>query len=160
MNDQDARDEELGELVTEIRTSRSKPKKLKALLERYESEFGPEAELRVLEIIAENTKKAWVEIAKEREDNGIQGILDTLWKSFKEVGGEFTVERTEDSAQIHCTRCPMAETYRKIGKPEYGLIFHCSTDPHIVAGFNSEMEFKITKTLMKDDCCNHYYRLK
>ena len=160
MNDQDARDEELRELVTEIRTSRSKPKKLKALLERYESEFGPEAELRVLEIIAENTKKAWVEIAKEREDNGIQGILDTLWKSFKEVGGEFTVERTEDSAQIHCTRCPMADTYRKIGKPEYGLIFHCSTDPHIVAGFNPEMEFKITKTLMKDDCCNHYYRLK
>lgn len=160
MNDQNARDEELRELVTEIRTSRSKPKKLKALLERYESEFGPEAEQRVLEIIAENTKKAWVEIAKEREDNGIQGILDTLWKSFKEVGGEFTVERTEDSAQIHCTRCPMADTYRKIGKPEYGLIFHCSTDPHIVAGFNPEMEFKITKTLMKDDCCNHYYRLK
>ncbi len=160
MNDQDTRDEELRELVTEIRTSRSNPKKLKALLERYESEFGPEAEQRVLEIIAENTKRAWIEIAKEREDNGIQGILDTLWKSFKEVGGEFTVERTEDSAQIHCTRCPMADTYRKIGKPEYGLIFHCSTDPHIVAGFNPEMEFKITKTLMKDDCCNHYYRLK
>ena len=160
MKNLDVRDEELRELVTAIRAARSKPKKLKALLEKYEREFGPETEQRVLDIIAENTKALWEEIAEERKDNGIQGILDTLWKSFKEVGGEFTVERTEDSAQIHCTKCPMADTYRKIGKPEYGMIFHCSTDPHIVAGFNPKMEFNITKNLMIDDCCNHFYRLK
>ncbi|MHA1138363.1 MAG: L-2-amino-thiazoline-4-carboxylic acid hydrolase [Candidatus Thorarchaeota archaeon] len=160
MKDLGARDEELRELVTEIREARSKPKQLKALLEKYENEFGAEAEQRVLDIIAENTRESWAEIAEERGNNDIEGILDTLWKSFVSVGGEFTVERTENSAQIHCTRCPMADTYTKIGKPEYGLIFHCSTDPHIVAGFNPEMEFKITKTLMKDDCCNHYYRLK
>jgi hypothetical protein len=160
----DERDEELKELVTDIRAARSEPKKLIALLDKYEREFGPEAEQRVLEIIAENTRKLWTEIAEERkgegDDIGVQGILETLWKSFERVGGEFTVERTEDSAQIHCTRCPMADTYRKIGKPEYGMIFHCSTDPHIVAGFNPEMEFSITKNLMIDDCCNHYYRLK
>ncbi len=160
MNDLDVRDNELRELVTEIRAARLQPKKLKTLLEKDEREFGPEAEQRVLEIIAENTKKAWAEIAEERENNDVQGILDTLWKSFAGVGGEFTVEQTENSAQIHCTKCPMADTYRKIGKPEYGLIFHCSTDPHIVAGFNPEMEFKVTKTLMKDDCCDHYYQLK
>ena len=160
MKDLDARDEELRELVTEIRAARSKPKKLKVLLEKYENEFGPEAEQRVLDIIAENTRELWAEIAEERGTNDIEGILDTLWKSFTSVGGEFTVERTEDSAQIHCTRCPMADTYVKIGKPEYGLIFHCSTDPHIVASFNPEMEFKITQTLMKDDCCDHYYQLK
>ncbi|MFW9794997.1 MAG: L-2-amino-thiazoline-4-carboxylic acid hydrolase [Candidatus Thorarchaeota archaeon] len=160
MKDLDSYDKELRELVTEIRTSRRKPKKLKALLEKYENKFGPEAEQRVLEIIAEDTKAAWESIAEERDDTGIQGILDTLWKPFANIGGEFTVERTVDSAQIHCTKCPVADTYRKIGKPEYGLIFHCSTDPHIVAGFNPEMEFKITKTLMMNDCCDHYYRLR
>lgn len=161
MKSSDRRDEELRELVTEIRAARSEPKKLVSLLEKYENEFGPEAEQRVLEIIAENTEKMWNEIAQERVNNDIQGILDTLWRSFERVGGEFTVERTEDSAQIHCTSCPMADTYLKIGKPEYGLIFHCSTDPHIVAGFNPEMEFKISKKLMNgDDCCDHYYRLK
>lgn len=153
----EARDENLRELVMEIRAARSKPKKLEALLEKYQREFGKRADQRVLEIIAENTKALWADIAKERDDNGIQGILDTLWKSFGEVGGEFTIERTENSVQIHCTRCPMAETYREIGKPEFGLIFHCSTDPHIVAGFNPDMEFKRTKTLMTDDFCDHYY---
>ena len=161
MKNLDERDEELTELVAQIRAARSKPKKLKALLEKYENEFGPEAEKRVLEIIAENTEKSWANIAEERENNDIDGILDTLWKSFEQVGGEFTVERTEDSAQIHCTKCPMADTYLKIGMPEYGLIFHCSTDPHIVAGFNPEMEFRITKKLMsKDECCDHYYHFE
>jgi hypothetical protein len=161
MKNLNERDEELRDLVAQIRAARSKPKKLKALLEKYESEFGPEAEKRVLEIIAENTEKLWANIAEERENNDIDDILDTLWKSFEQVGGEFTVERTKDSAQIHCTKCPMADTYTKIGKPEYGLIFHCSTDPHIVAGFNPEMEFRITKKLMSsDECCDHYYHLK
>ncbi len=161
MKDLEEHDEELRNIIREIRTARSNPKKLKTLFDKYEHEFGSKAEKRVLEIIAENTEKAWAEIAEERENNDIQGILDTLWKSFEQVGGEFTVERTEDSAQIHCTKCPMAETYLKIGKPEYGLIFHCSTDPHIVAGFNPKMEFRITKKLMSgDECCDHYYRLK
>ncbi|MFW9845668.1 MAG: L-2-amino-thiazoline-4-carboxylic acid hydrolase [Candidatus Thorarchaeota archaeon] len=159
MKDLNAHEKELKKLVTEIRAARSKPKKLSTLLEKYERDFGSEAEQRVLEIIAEDTKAAWANIAEEREDNGIQGILDTLWESFRNVGGEFTVERTENSAQINCTRCPMADTYRKIGKPEYGFIFHCSTDPHIVAGFNPEIEFKRTKTLMTDACCDHYYSL-
>ena len=161
MTDLEARDDELRELVSQIRAARSNPKKLETLLAKYDREFGPKAKKRVLEIIAENTEKQWAEIAEERENNDIQGILDTLWRSFERVGGKFTVKRTEDSAQIHCTECPMADTYLKIGKPEYGMIFHCSTDPHIVAGFNPEMEFKITKKLMNgDDCCDHFYHLK
>lgn len=161
MSDSDSADTELRELVQDIRAARSNPKKLRSLLERYENDFGTEANDLVLEIIAETTRYAWAEIASERESNDIDGILDTLWKSFESVGGEYTVERTEDSAQIYCTSCPMAETYLEIGKPEFGLIFHCSTDPHIVAGFNPEMEFRITKKLMSGDaCCDHFYRLK
>ena len=161
MNESESADRELKELVHDIRAARSNPKKLLTLIERYENEFGTEANERVLDIIAEMTRESWAEIASERDSNDIDGILDTLWKSFASVGGEFTVDRTEDSAQIYCTSCPMADTYLGIGKPEFGLIFHCSTDPHIVAGFNPEMEFKITKKLMSGDaCCDHYYRLK
>ncbi|MFW9962463.1 MAG: L-2-amino-thiazoline-4-carboxylic acid hydrolase [Candidatus Sifarchaeia archaeon] len=161
MFDLEAKDGELRKLVAEIQGSRPNPRKLQALLEEYENKFGKKAEQRVREIIAETTEKTWSIIADRVENNDIQGILDTLWTSFEKVGGEFTVKRTEDSAQIHCTKCPIADTYLKIGKPEHGLIFHCSTDPHIVAGFNPEMEFRITKRLMSgDDCCDHYYQLK
>jgi len=150
---------DLSELVQQIRNARPNPKKFLSLIEKYERDFGPEAESQVLDIIATTTRNAWSEIAKERE-NDIDGILDTLWNSFEQAGGEFTIERSGNSVQIRCTKCPIADSYLEIGKPEYGLIFHCSTDPHIVAGFNPEMEFKISKRLMSgDDCCDHYYRL-
>ena len=156
----DTEESELSKLIQEIRMARPNPTKLKSLIEKYEKEFGPEAESQTLEIIASSTREAWCEIAKQHGSNDIEGILDTLWNSFEQAGGEFTVKRTETSAQIHCTKCPIADTYLEIGKPEYGLIFHCSTDPHIVAGFNPEMEFKITKKLMSgDECCDHYYHL-
>lgn len=147
--------------MKQIHSARPDPERLRSLVERYEREFGPQAEKRVLEIIADTIKKTWFEIAKQHGSNDIDAILDTLWSSFEQAGGEFTVERTENSAQIRCTKCPIADTYLEIGKPEHGLVFHCSTDPHIVAGFNPAMEFKITKRLMSgDDCCDHSYYLK
>ena len=85
MKDLDARDEELRELVTEIRAARSKPKKLKDLLERYESEFGPEAEERVLEIIAENTRELWAEIAEERENEGDMASVRALLLEYQKL---------------------------------------------------------------------------
>ena len=152
--------DKLREAIDQIRAARPHPAKLKSMIEKYEREFGPEAERLVLEIIEENTKRAWSEIAKRHGSNDIDGILDTLWKSFERIGGEFTVERTKNSAQIRCTKCPIADSYLEIGKSEFGLLFHCSTDPPIVAGFNPEMEFRITKRIMSgDDCCDHYYKL-
>ena len=160
MTDLKTQEGELSKLIDQIRKARPNPKKLKSLIEKYEREFGPETEKQVLDIIADTTKKAWTEIAERIGNNGIDGILDTLWKSFEHAGDEFTVDRTENSVQIHCTKCPIADSYLEIGKPEFGLIFHCSTDPHIVAGFNPEMEFKITKRIMSGDgCCDHFYHL-
>lgn len=160
MIDLDTEDDRLRRAIDQIRGARPNPEKLKSLIEGFEKEFGPEAEKQVLDIIAETTKEAWSQIAERMENNGIDGILDTLWSSFEKIGGEFTVERKTNSAQIRCTKCPIADTYLEIGKPEYGLIFHCSTDPHIVAGFNPNMVFKIKKRLMSgDDCCDHYYSL-
>lgn len=161
MTNSKTQNDELSEIINQIHGARRNPKKLKSLIEEYEIRFGPEAEKQVLEIIGDTTRKAWSKIAEQQESNGIDGILDTLWRPFEQVGGEFMVEKTENSAQIHCTRCPIADTYLEIGKPEYGLIFHCSADPHIVAGFNPAMGFRITKRLMSGDgYCDHYYYLK
>jgi len=151
----------LTKLVHSIRSARSTPTKLKSLLEKYEVEYGRKTDSEVLEIIAEETREGWAGIAIDRGSNSIDDLLDTLWKSFGDIGGEFTVHQKEGIVKIHATKCPMAETYQDLGKEEYGLIFHCSTDPHIVAGFNESMNFKITKTLMAgDDCCDHCYSMK
>jgi len=148
----------LESLIQEIRRSRSEPAKLKRLIKKYDEEFGPKAENATLKVIADSTRQAWAEIAEDHGDTSIEGILDTLWKSFEQAGGEFTIERFDEGVQIHCTKCPMADTYKEIGKQDHGVIFHCNTDPHIVEGFNSKIDFTITKRLMSgDDFCNHRY---
>jgi hypothetical protein len=85
-----------------------------------------------------------------------------LWDGFRQVGGEFTVEKTDTGGvQFHATKCPLADVYRSIGKESYGFLFHCVTDPHIVAGFNPAIDFRRTKTLMEGhEECDHYYEMK
>ena len=153
--------EKLASLVHKIRTSRKYPSKLTKLIDKYVNEYGREADSEVLELIAEETQYAWSGLAKERGSNSIDDLLDTLWSGFGSIGGEYSVSREGGRVQIYATKCPMADTYRKIGMEEFGLMFHCSTDPHIVSGFNENMNFEISKTLMAgDDCCNHCYSMK
>lgn len=155
------REDRLRTIIGEIRAARSEPLLLKSLLDEYESEFGPEAKEEVLDILGRDTRDSWAGIARTRKNNSIEDLLDTLWKSFGEAGGEFTVKRKGRLVQIHCTRCPMADTYKSIGRQEYGLIFHCSTDPHIVQGFSEKIVFQISKRLMTgDDCCDHSYSMR
>ncbi|MHA1907723.1 MAG: L-2-amino-thiazoline-4-carboxylic acid hydrolase [Candidatus Thorarchaeota archaeon] len=154
------RKSKLTELVHRIRAARNDPSKLNKLIEKYVNEYGRESDSEVLEIIAEETRYGWSELAKERGSNSIDDLLETLWSGFGSIGGEYSVQREGDMVQIYATKCPMADTYRKLGKEEFGLMFHCSTDPHIVAGFNENMNFEITKTLMAgDDCCDHCYSM-
>ena len=130
---------------------------LKALQEA----FGEQ----VVEIItAQEGRKAeqmWQAIAQQHGRNDIRGIQETLWKLVVELGVEFTVTETPDSAQFHVTRCPLAEMAHELGEPEWGYVIYCSVDPNIVAGFNPAMGFGRTHTLMEGHpYCDHYYYMK
>ncbi|MBU7030666.1 MAG: L-2-amino-thiazoline-4-carboxylic acid hydrolase [Theionarchaea archaeon] len=153
--------ERLDGMISKIRSNWNNPSRLDTLLNEWEEQFGPEVHDMVREIIAEKMREVWASIAEEEESNTIEDLIRTLWESLREAGGEFTVEETEDGVQIYCTQCPIAETYKKIKREEYGLLFHCITDPYIVEGFNPEIKFRRTKTLMGgDDCCDHHYSMK
>ena len=151
----------LGDMIHKICSNWRTPPRVEALLEEWEEEFGPEMHDIVGELIAEKTCKTWASIAEEEENNTIEDLIRILWGALREAGWEFSVEKTKEGVQILCTKCPIASMYKKIGKEEYGLLFHCITDPYIVKGFNPEIEFRRTKTLMGgDDCCDHYYSMK
>ena len=160
MAEQQTREEPLRTIIERIRGDGSEPLLLTSLIDEYEREFGPEANEEVLDILGRDTRDSWAEIARTRKNNSIEDLLDTLWKRFGKAGGKFTVKREGGVVKIHCTRCPMADTYKSIGRQEYGLIFHCSTDPYIVQGFNDRIAFQISKRLMSgDDCCDHSYSM-
>jgi len=142
--------------IEEIRKFHSNPERLKALLEAWDNDFGPEYNDIAREILAENVRKnsgAW---SKQKGLTTAEDIVKDMWEGWGE--GEFTIERKEDGIQIYCTKCPIADTYLSIGRKEQGLIFQCSEDPHIVAGGYPKIGFRRTRTLMNgDDCCDNFY---
>lgn len=156
-----SKDASLRKLVREIRNAYNHPFRLKHLLTQYESKYGEAANSAVLEIVAEDTERTWGSIAYDQGSNSIDDLLEILWLNFAETGGEYTAHHENDAVVVYTTKCPIADIYHKIGKSSLGKIFHCSTDSHIVKGFNSSIQFKNTQTLMDGhDCCDHCYTLK
>ena len=153
--------EQVKEMIRKIINNWNDSSQLCALLNEWEEKFGPEATDIAQEVIAEQTHKGWASVAEREQCNTIGDLIRFLWEPFRNQGAEFTVEEIENGIQVYCTYCPIAEAYRKIKKEEYGLLFNCSEDPHIVEGFNPRITFKRTKTLMEGhDCCDHRYTLE
>ncbi|MBN1303803.1 MAG: L-2-amino-thiazoline-4-carboxylic acid hydrolase [Anaerolineales bacterium] len=152
--------EELLEKVNETRKEEFKARvdDLNAL----KQEFGE----KVVEIVArERGKKVeenWRRIAEEHGRNDIEGIKQTLWRWVAEAGFEFTeIETDEVGTQLHVTKCPLADMARELEAADWGFTCYCADDPHITAGFNPEIGFRRTKTLMEgDQYCDHFYFMK
>lgn len=150
---------QLEEMVTNIYRNWKNPEHVKELLNELKAISGRDINTLVEDIVAERTRAQWASLAEREKSTTIHDLVRLVWESFTD--GEFTIEKTEDSVQIYCTYCPIAEVFKEIGEKEYGLILFCATDPYIVEGFNSDIEFRRTKTLMGgDDCCDHYYAVK
>ncbi|MGY5875399.1 MAG: L-2-amino-thiazoline-4-carboxylic acid hydrolase [Candidatus Thorarchaeota archaeon] len=150
---------EMWKRIYEIRESHTDIDKLKSLLEAFERDYGPDYLETPEEVVAENVRRNAAGWARKHNYSTVEDIVKDMWEGWTE--GEFTIERKKDGIQIYCTKCPMADAYKSIGRTEMGLILHCSEDEHIVSGFNPEMKFRRTKTLMDgDDCCDHYYSMK
>ena len=120
---------------------------------------------RVVDIVASERgrqiKKQWQNIAREHGRNDIEGLKETLWKWVKEAGFEFTVTETHEGTQFRVTKCPLAEMAQELQATDWGYICYCADDPHIVAGFNPEIGFRRTKTLMEGhECCDHFYYIQ
>lgn len=120
---------------------------------------------RVVDIVAsergKRINKQWQNIAREHGRNDIEGLKETLWKWVKEAGFEFTVTEIPEGTQFCVTKCPLAEMAQELHATDWGYICYCADDPHIVAGFNPEIGFRRTKTLMEGhECCDHLYYMQ
>ena len=74
---------------------------------------------------------------------------------------EITVRRDDAEAlEFDVTRCRFAEMYRRLGLADLGPILSCGRDGAMVDGFNPEIAFTRTQTIMQGAaCCDFRYRL-
>ncbi|OHD27364.1 MAG: hypothetical protein A2086_17365 [Spirochaetes bacterium GWD1_27_9] len=127
-------------------------------LSALESELGEVVSRIVLDARARQVEEEWKGIAKRSPRTDIQGILDTLWTWVGDVGFKYTYERIGNTVKMNVTYCPIAEMARKLGQEKWGFKCYCCDDYSIVKGFNPNITFNRTKTLMEGhDCCNHTY---
>jgi len=138
-------------------------KPITLLLDQLSEIYGMDNVKEVIElVVAENNKLDWAEVAEKKGSNSIEDLVNHLLIPIQgKQGFEFTLEKKDNGIQMYCSECPHVQLEQALGNVGWIYSFVCSGDPHIVTGFNSQMGFSRSKTLVEgDECCNHFYFMK
>ena len=109
------------------------------------------------EAILSNMRKR----AEEIGENSIEAFIKDQWEPLPEQGYEYTVEKTASGYQMNVTKCPVYDLAKQQESTEQLFYLCCEGDQFIPEGFNPNIGFKRTKTLMEGhECCDHFYYYK
>jgi predicted hydrocarbon binding protein len=133
------------------------------LLEALGKEFGRE---RVVEI----ARQVIIDVARQQGQQMCSSLgSDSLptfaqstaaWKKDDALEIE-VLESNEQRYAFNVTRCRYAEMYRALGVPELGAVFSCNRDASLIEGFNPNVNFTRTQTLMQGaPFCDFRYEKK
>lgn len=132
------------------------------LLDRLGEEFGRDrvAEL-AAEVIVNVAKAQGAELAGHMGGNDLAHFADSLENWTK--GGALEIEVVEQNDEVfafNVNRCRYAEMYRDIGMEELGATLSCNRDGTMVQGFNPNVRFTRTQTIMGGAShCDFVYQL-
>ncbi len=131
------------------------------LIRAFKERFGDEAFQVAVQLYGKKAFAEWQALAEKSGDNSIESLIMLLWEPLKAQGFDYTVEKTDAGFQMNCTRCGFYELAKYCGITDEAFYMVCEADPYIAEGFNPNIGFKRTKTLMQGhDCCNHLYFYK
>ena len=115
-------------------------------------ELGQEKAAEIIrEAIAQDARKSGAEFAaKESAGATVTTFIgiQELWRR----GGALettTVEQDDNTFAFNVTRCLYSEMYREMGLEEIGGLLSCVRDAEFIAGYNPEITFTRTQTLME-----------
>jgi len=122
--------------------------------------FGEEAYRIYMETIGDGVRNHWNKLALEAGDNSIKAFLERQWQPSGE-NCEYIMEETDSGYQFNVTKCRWVEKAKTLDITEHMFYMVCEFDSISAEGFNPNIGFKRTKTLMQgDDCCDHFYYYK
>jgi predicted ArsR family transcriptional regulator len=131
------------------------------LVRAFKEKYGEEAYQIVIKQNGERAFTEWKNISEKNGSNSIEDLIKCLWEPLKKEGFDYEVEITEAGFQMKCTRCGLYDLAKHFGITEEAFYMICECDPYIVEGFNPNIGFRRTKTLMQGhDCCDHFYYMK
>jgi hypothetical protein len=120
------------------------------LIERLGQEFGHERVTEIArEVVVGVAQEQGGELAGALGGNGLDAFTSGMENWTK--GGALEMEVVEQTADVfafNVTRCRYAEMYKELGIPELGALFSCNRDGTMVQGFNPDITFERSQTIM------------
>jgi hypothetical protein len=120
------------------------------LIERLGSEFGRDRVIELArEVVVGVARSQGGELARSIGGNDLDAFAASMdnWTR----GGALEIDVVEQGDGVfafNVTRCRYAEMYRSLGIPELGALFSCDRDGTMVEGFNPDIGFERTQTIM------------
>lgn len=132
------------------------------ILARLGEEFGADRVYELArEVVIDVARTQGGELAAQLGGNDLAhfaGSMDNWTK-----GGALEieiVEQSDDVFRFNVNRCRYAEMYRQLGLADLGAALSCNRDGTMVEGFNPNIEFTRTQTIMSGAShCDFEYRL-
>jgi hypothetical protein len=120
------------------------------LYRAFARELGEERAREILaETIGELARAAGCTAAAALGGNSLEHLKHAVEKWRAGSALELTVLRDDAEAfEFNVTRCRFAEMYRRLGLADLGPMLSCSRDGKMIEGFNPELGFARTQTLM------------
>ena len=124
-------------------------------------EFGRERVIEIVrDVIVGLAREQGRAMAEARQDASLSSFAGTLEPWTRD--GALTMtgrEQTDEELAFDVTRCQYAEMYRALGIPELGAVLSCNRDGALIEGFNPDVHFSRTQTIMGGAShCDFRYR--
>ncbi len=119
------------------------------LLEQLAAEYGEGVYDIARDVIVDIARAAGTAMAEHTGDNSLPAFAMGL-ADFSADGAleSEVIELTETTFGFDVHRCRYAEMYRALGIPELGATMSCNRDGSLIEGFNPNIEFTRTQTIM------------
>ncbi len=135
---------------------------LAPLIDALGARFGREAVVEVVrETIVALAQRQGAELAGQMGGNSLPHFADSLaaWTQDDALQIEL-LQADDEHFAFNVTRCRYAELYRSLGLGELGALFSCNRDGALIDGFNPDVAFERTQTIMQGaPFCDFRYRL-
>jgi fumarate reductase iron-sulfur subunit len=121
------------------------------LIEAFGEAFGREETVRIAsEVILKLAEESGADLAERCGGNSLDHLANGTgqWSAGGALERDI-LEKSDSDYNYNIVRCKYAEMYKSLGLADMGFLFSCGRDGKMFGGFNPNIKFTRTQTIMQ-----------